>query len=87
MKIDDFKIEKNIPVPEKNRIGRKRKPHKYPYANMEVGDSFLVPFEEGKDHTKLYVSMWGGANHFGKNFGGKFLVRKVEDGIRVWRMA
>jgi len=33
-----YEIEKDVPMPEKNEIKRK-----YPFQNMNKGDSFLVP--------------------------------------------
>lgn len=38
--MDIPKIESNIPIPEAKR-GRIRK--KYPFQEMQVGDSFMVP--------------------------------------------
>lgn len=37
-----FKIESDVPYVS-NRGGRGRKPTSFPFDNMDVGDSFLIP--------------------------------------------
>ena len=68
-----IRVEKGIPVPGK----------KYPYLEMEVGDSFLIPTtvkhpagvgREGRNHA---------ARH-GKDMD--FKAMKVADGYRCWRI-
>lgn len=70
----DFAIEKNIPVPDWRVRAR------YPFKDMQVGDSFLIP--QG-DRKKVYPA----ASAAGARHGKKFAVRKVDDGVRVWRVA
>ena len=69
-------IEKNIPVPKKTR----RKPYKYPFPYVEIGDSFFVA---GKNQRFFGASV----SKAGKTLGCKFTVRTVEGGVRVWRIA
>lgn len=38
-----FKIESGIPFAPTNRGGRGRKPTAFPFDDMDVGDSFLIP--------------------------------------------
>lgn len=75
---DDVKIEKGVPLP--------RRDGKYPFAKMEVGDSFAVEIEN--ENTPPRVSSY--AHIGGKRLGMKFTVRSVvENGkkvIRVWRV-
>ena len=66
------RIDKNIPIPAAKS--------KYPFREMEVGDSFLCPKESGKN---IY-SAAGQANARIK--GRRFIVRKTDDGYRVWRV-
>jgi len=66
------KIEKNIPLPR-----NKTKPNKYPFSDMEIGDSF---YTEG-------ASVMSAACIHAKRKGGKFLCRKQGNGTRVWRTA
>lgn len=67
-------IDKDIPPPE-NKPGPQTK---YPWADMDVGDSF---FAEGKS-----------TNHFStttkryRDKGWKFTTRTVDGGTRVWRI-
>lgn len=64
-------IEKNIPLPSR-----------FPFANMQVGDSFLVP-ETAKRST---VSV--AARRYGEKHGWRFSVRLTEDRkLRCWRVA
>lgn len=65
-------IDKDIPLPQ----ARSRNA-KYPLANMQVGDSFLLP--EGKSNAR--VAVYGRA----KKLGVKVTVRQTTDGLRVWR--
>jgi hypothetical protein len=53
---------------------------KYPWHEMEIGDSFLV--EDSGMH-----SIPSNASHTSSRTGRKFITQKVEAGIRVWRTA
>ena len=69
-----FTIAKNVPLPDANRA-------KYPFREMEVGDSFYVP---GK---RKYLSATAAAVGFAKvNAWCKFASRKEGDGGRIWRV-
>lgn len=66
-----MKVEKGIPIPAR-----------YPFNQMEVGDSFVVPMEI----TRYAVST--AAHRYGKKHGIKFTVRRMTDKtIRCWRTA
>lgn len=69
-----IEIEKNIPTPKK-----RSKWQKYPFSEMEVGDSFLVGIEKRNSISTTI-------NHHKKRHGGDFTCRSVEGGIRVWRI-
>lgn len=69
----EFKIEKNVPIP-----ADRRKKSKYPWKEMEIGDSFFVP---GKG-THEFRAVPGAQ----KRYGMKFTMRAVEGGVRVWRV-
>lgn len=69
-----IKIEKGIPI-ERVRQARERV---YPFTQMVVGDSFLVP-----KHVKFPYSLAGNASQLYKPW--KFTCRKTEDGFRLWR--
>ena len=67
------KIDKRVPLPLA-RLG------KYPWREMQVGDSFLVEREDQR-------AMGAKASTAGRRLGRKFATRVVEGGIRVWRVA
>ncbi len=76
----EFKIEKGIPIPLnwRGRVGS----NMYPYMLMEVGDSFFIPSVDGK---KVHIS--GAYKVWAKKSGFRFSSRRVDNGIRVWRIA
>ena len=63
-------LDKDVPLPE----ARKR----YPYKEMEVGDSFFV---EGGGIQNICNQNY----RTGKKLGKSFIARKEEGGVRVWR--
>ena len=66
-----MKIDKNIPLPTR-----------WPFKQMEVGDSFAIPTDM-KRHTVAVSAM-----RYGKKHGMKFTTRKMPDGtFRCWRTA
>jgi hypothetical protein len=81
-----FVIEKNIPVPENVRTGRRST---YPLSDMQVGDSFLVPFDLD-DHKKVTQRVHSAASQFRRRVTDsqrQFVVREETTGVRVWRIA
>lgn len=68
----EVKIEKNIPIPIKCYS-------RYPFSEMEIGDSFLV-------HSALIKSIRTDAYMAGKRLSKKFSTRRVSDGVRIWRI-
>lgn len=71
-----YVIEKNVPIEEK----RGRKP-KYPFDQMEIGDSFLVIDRKDKNIVRAAAHMYGRKNTI------TFKTQTVEQGVRVWRIA
>jgi hypothetical protein len=73
-------IMKNVPMPERKV---KQPLNKYPFSEMEVGDSFDAPIKA--------AALANNARKFGKLTGRKFVVRELYDqddnviGSRVWR--
>jgi hypothetical protein len=63
-------IDKNVPLPAR-----------FPFEQMEVGDSFAVP--SGVHRTTVSIA----ALRYGRKHGRKFITRKMPDGtIRCWRV-
>jgi len=71
--MDEFKVEKNIPIPKYSRE------HKYPWDEMDVGDSFYVSQESA-------AGARASASSRAKDGHGKYASRTVEDGCRIWRI-
>lgn len=63
-----------------------RKTRKYPFLDMEVGDSFLIECSE-EDMLKTRQRLVGSVNSIIKYRGleRKFATRKEEKGIRIYR--
>jgi hypothetical protein len=69
-----FTIEKGIEPPV-------NKQSKYPFAQMEPGDSFFIPGMNTSAEISSAVS-------YRKNrYGESYRCRAVEGGLRVWRVA
>ncbi len=74
-----IKVDKQKPIPE-----RKRGPvSKYPFKDLKVGDSFLIPDKTKKNG--IYSSL----AHFnkGRRKPIKITIRIEGDALRVWRIA
>lgn len=81
-----YKLEKNVPIPPKasSRQG------KYPFEQMEPGDSFFTPSKSPVDTQRLLAGL---GNYWAKRRGAEtqFITRRREEGgvpgVRVWRVA
>jgi hypothetical protein len=73
-----FKITKakDLPPPQKRT--------KYPWDQLEVGDSFFVPCAPEKMPV-LATSLTASGNRRVKDY--RITTRREKDGIRVWRIA
>jgi hypothetical protein len=79
-----FEIEKNVPIFTKHK-----KEPKYPFNEMEVGDSFLVTTSNEKEKFIVRAAAYAFAKYQNKKTGGniKFKTASVENGdVRVWRI-
>lgn len=75
--MERINVDKNIDMPvEKVKVV-------WPYGEMEVGDSFLV----GGDGKNLVVVVCARNKRVGEKLGRKFVAKRVEGGVRVWRKA
>jgi len=76
--MSEYAIEKGIKMPRKVRVSKRSK---YPFKEMEVGDSTFI---EGKRASDLGSSI----SYIRKIFPGRaYATRRVEGGVRVWRVA
>jgi len=79
-----YTVEKDVPMLNVPRGGR---PCKYPFNEMNIGDSFLVPFSDLEGLPKPRVKIWSAASYYGSRHSVKFSVHKInEEGYRVWRV-
>lgn len=84
--MSEFKIDKDVPMPRKQNGGTGNA--RFPLHQLEVGDSFCVPFEEGRESHKTRSVVSNAVAAFQlRNASKKFAVRKVDDGYRLWRTA
>ena len=74
-----YKIEAGIAIPSANRYKGGRK-SKYPFADLKVGESFLVP-------SKTTMSFGATVQTARKRTGFTFTTRNVDGGVRIWRTA
>jgi len=75
--VNVFVIEKNIELPPKRHARGPGRACIYPFAHMQVGDSFVT---DRKGAVQA-------ARSWGKRREIKFSARKVQGGTRIWRTA
>jgi hypothetical protein len=61
-------VEKNIPIPKR-----------WPFDEMKVGDSFLIPPSANRVTVSVAAKRWG------EKHNAQFTIRKTPDGYRCWR--
>lgn len=73
-------VDYDFPVPARN-YSRKGRPRRYPFEDMRLGGSFLVPPEQAE---KLhYAAVKWAARHPGWGY----ITKKLPEGRRIWRTA
>lgn len=70
-----IQIDKGVPLPPTHNTMRG-----YPFASMEVGDSFAVTHDKERSIRTI-------AARTGEKFGWRFAVRKFDHEVRVWRVS
>jgi len=63
-----IKIDKNIPLPRVRNYHSKGNPHrdvKYPFENMEVGDSFFISENDYTCDANVRHTLWVGKKRMG----------------------
>lgn len=79
-------VESGVEIPKEPR--NNPKPLRYPFAQMDVGDSFLVECPDERKsavRSNVATSAWKHSllHYYGNR---KYITRKVEGGVRVWRI-
>ena len=91
-----FTIEKNVPIPD--AALRRGRHSLYPFADMQVGDSFVVPYprEARSSEDRITLArmtknrLTNAISIFRKREGNAekgFTTRAEDGGVRVWRIA
>lgn len=76
-------IEKGIEIPDRIYGG---KGSRYPLSEMKKGDSFFIACESSEIIRKTAKKLNSAAHAFQTKHGGKYAVRAVPDGVRVWKV-
>ena len=76
------KIQKNVTIPEVHSKV------KYPWPEMEVGDSVLIQAEKGEKLYNLKRRVGPAARYYGQKTGKRFktLIEHGSNGVRIWRV-
>lgn len=72
----EYEIEDGVEIPQ--NIGRSSR-RKYPFPDMEVGQSFFVPGVKTQ-------AVNGPMQRWKMVLGRRFTIRKMDGGVRVWRI-
>lgn len=82
-----YKVEKNVEMPLKKTFTAGSK---YPFAEMDIGDSFFVPATSREDAKKVQTRVSASGTKFRAVHGRRFSTRVIEEndgfGVRVWRI-
>lgn len=76
-----IKLDKNIPIPV---ASKKTGPRKYPFAEMEIGDSFFIEATSIQQIARKRSTLCVSAKRMGDNY--KITIKRVIGGIRCWRV-
>ncbi len=87
--MSEFKVEHSVAIKGSAHGKSKGAPEKYPISQLKVGDSFLVSCADSE--RRMMVRRMSGVCQMRKRFGTaqgwSFVVRTVDGGVRVWRIA
>ncbi|MFP6901859.1 MAG: hypothetical protein VCA36_13010 [Opitutales bacterium] len=70
---EDMYVEDDVPIPANMRAT------KYPFANMGIGQSVFFPAQSTNGKAYKAAMAMGGRR------GWKFIARRENDGLRIWR--
>lgn len=72
-------VEREIPIPN-SVTGRGS--CKYPIVDLDIGESFLIPGTIKNAHSRATALV----NYWQRKLRRRYTVRKVDGGVRVWRV-
>ena len=70
---EEMYVEDEVPIPKTPRAT------KYPFATMDIGQSVVYPAQ------KISGKAYKAAMAMGGRRGWKFIARRENDGLRIWR--
>jgi len=80
-------IDKGIPIPERQRGSGVLPDNEYPWHELEVGDSFLLRGDAVRQRNRAEVSFQTWKARWNIAPGDyKIVTRRVDGGLRVWRV-
>jgi hypothetical protein len=72
-----MKVEKDVPMPDHIKRGARSR---YPFRDMEVGDSVFIEGEGTNGNA------YSAAQMHGRGAGKRFRGRQEGNGLRIWRV-
>ena len=80
----EFKVVEGIPLP----VNSRGKPRKYniPLENIKVGDHILIELPKTKIHQESKIIRNFVLRYKHKNPSDNFTVRKLDDGVGIWKI-
>lgn len=87
MDVAAIKIDAGIPLPPRRRGGGR--PWKWPFAQMEIGDSFATALKAGESSSQSMrrVDYLYAGRRLGWKYTGRCLVENGNPVLRIWRIA
>jgi len=85
MESNETKIDKNIPIPRSAREGYGIK---YPFAKMEIGDSFEHEAKNRKEIINIRGRIFAAYSYYNKTATKKIKIttRLKDNNVRCWRI-
>lgn len=74
-----LKVVSDVDIPTNMK---RHPPVIWPHQGMVVGESFWISCEE-----RTYGTVLNANTRYGKRYGFKFVARRENGGVRVWRVA
>ena len=81
MEVSDFPVETGIPMPDGRQDSRYN--YKYPWRQMNVGDSFFIAAAD--DKRRKLARIRSVMFYHNNKYPEQFEARIVDAGVRVWR--
>lgn len=82
----EFVVQKGVPIPPSKGIERSARETMYPFASMEVGDSFSFDFTVPGPPAQQVERLRSTATAYGRKHNKKFVVRAFNGKGGVWRV-